>query len=536
MSSQSALLKLSEQRYISVRQTSRDMAHLSLKPSDSRSPKTFTKKKLTGFLCGALLFPFLILVKSKVASTIFLSTSETTSGLTSADELISSHQRGTDKLKSTTVKNRFDCQGKPCGECFPTGVVPIVKYIETTGDYHVTACPDYFITTLMQAVTANGVGNVVLLEVGSVCKNVSTNLGVRHYSLSTECSSAWRRKVSGLPFNHTWERLLEREPGWTGENPAAYYSSYYRIYAIYDWVEQRPCIDRVTHMDVDSITYQSSAEVLRYFPRHEFIGHMAWPTNANHIYTSFTRGALQDFIAFCDAGFRDPVTLGHHEHGGWGYEFTSDMHALASYFAYNITQYPCWSFAKPSRAFGQCSDFYNISFAGFRTPFVRPSHVPRYPTETVAFPRCNLEGECGFFSEGLNQNKDQLSTAFVDKHEDGSWIQVRWIKCQPYVLRLNPVNGKYHWVHMWGFHGQGVMKGFLQNYWRPSLHLKECQEEDCLCADHFCKNCFAPFQSLHNSAVQQAAIGNMDLSILRADFLKSFTRTSSRFLRSRMES
>jgi hypothetical protein len=231
---------------------------------------------------------------------------------------------------------------------------------------------------------------------------------------------------------------------------------------------------------------------------------------------------LLDFIAFCDAGFSDPVRLGHREHGGWGYEFTSDMHVLASYFAYNITRYPCWSFAEPPRAFGQCADFYNISSAGFRTPLVRPSHVPRYSTETVAFPRCNLEDDCGFFSEGLNQNKDQLSKAFSVRYDEGSWIQVRWTKCQPYVLRVNPVNGKYVWVHMWGFHGQGMMKGFLKNYWRPSSHLKECKEENCLCADHFCMNCFVPFKAMYDLVVEAAAHGKTDLGILRADHAQSF--------------
>jgi hypothetical protein len=423
----------------------------------------------------------------------------------------------TDKVKKLEYSNEnitFNCDDNPCGECFPHGVVPYIKFIETTGEYAAQSCPDYFVTTLMQAITANGVGNVVLLEIGNVCRKVSRSLGVRHYTLTPDHYHLWRKRISDPPFLHTWDRLIRREPGWHGANAAAYFSSYYRIYAINKWVQERPCVKRVTHMDVDSIVYGNAAEVLSWFPRYQVVAHMSWPTNANHIYTSFSREALQDFIDFCDSGFNDPVMIGHKERDGWGFEFTSDMHALASYFAYNVSRYPCWSFGEPARSFGHCSDFYQISMAGFRSPLVRPSHAPRYSAETVAFPRCNLDDRCAFFSEGLNQNKEGLSKTFPSS----SWIQVRWIQCQPFVKRINIINGKEHWVQLWGFHGQGSAKGFLGNYWRPPGSRKSCHKEDCLCGDHICRNCFVPFQQMYDSIFNGAQQGVVNLSLLRDDY------------------
>jgi hypothetical protein len=397
-------------------------------------------------------------------------------------------------------------------ECFTDKVIPYVLYIDVsfgaaaTGDE--TVCPPGFVVTLLQALSVNGRGNVVLLEGGhtGACAAICSAHGARYFRVPAFQYGMWKARLEAPPRLHTIARLEEREPGWRNGS-LKYFVSYWRIYAIAGWLRERPCVTHVAHIDVDTLVWASAASVASWFPHDQLLATMHWPM-ANHIYTSATRSAFQDLVDFMDAGFDD--LIGQQPlppEQSRAREFTSDMHALASYVAYNATHVPCWGWAAKLQNPGPFCDHFDrhphLPKNGiFRTPYVRPSHAPQHSVGNLAWPRCQLD-ECAMVGEALHLAEREGLNAVYAKEAGreihgvaGGVARVRWIKCAPHVLRLNEATGRGRWVRLWAMHMQGHHQALAINYWRPQPEHPLCAKEDCMCEIATCSNCARRFRGV----------------------------------------
>ncbi len=246
---------------------------------------------------------------------------------------------------------------------------------------------------------------------------------------------------------------------------------------------------------------------------------MAWPL-ANHIYTSFSRGALDDFLLFTTTGIENcspkkrnsqPEICSEHLEFSKGTfningfttaEFSSDMHVLSSYIAYNVTIYPCWALPPEGykRPLGSCQYFFDTKLfpkTSLPAPFVRPTYIPRFSVGNLNWPFCRPgTSDCGVVSEAFWLDREgvyEMSSTQLSHPLYGSMKRTKFIGCRPYVHRRNTTSGEWQWIALLAAHMQGdSMKGIVApNMVRPPLDSNECREIEnitCTCVSQ-CDNC-----------------------------------------------